>query len=206
MRRTKDMLRLRFELGLGLRQIDRGLSISVGTVHDYLQRAEAAGIKWPLPEASMTIVWKQLCFPNRPHRRQRGRRRRITRPSTNSLQKPHVTSQLLWEEYQVSNPDGYRHSRFCELYQRWRRKQFFFGFLPLPILSRRALPYRLGIRTAKVTEDSDRADHSLDHRLIGRLLKTLTRRELAAIARAGRCAWVEAVWPWRERRKCAWSV
>ena len=50
MRRTKETLRLRFESGLGLRQIARSLSISVGTVHDYLQRAEAAGVKWPLPE------------------------------------------------------------------------------------------------------------------------------------------------------------
>jgi hypothetical protein len=36
---------------------------------------------------------------------------------------PHVTQQLLWEEYRQANPDGYRYSRFCELYQRWRRKQ-----------------------------------------------------------------------------------
>jgi transposase len=35
----------------------------------------------------------------------------------------HVTQQLLWEEYRQANPDGYRYSRFCELYQRWRRKQ-----------------------------------------------------------------------------------
>jgi transposase len=38
-------------------------------------------------------------------------------------QHPHVTQQLLWEEYRQANPDGYRYSRFCELYQRWRRKQ-----------------------------------------------------------------------------------
>jgi transposase len=30
--------------------------------------------------------------------------------------------QLLWEEYREANPDGYRYSRFCELYQRWRKK------------------------------------------------------------------------------------
>jgi hypothetical protein len=34
-----------------------------------------------------------------------------------------VTQQLLWEEYRQANPDGYRYFRFCELYQRWRRKQ-----------------------------------------------------------------------------------
>ena len=36
---------------------------------------------------------------------------------------PHLTQQLLWEEYRQANPDGYRYSRFCELYKRWRRKQ-----------------------------------------------------------------------------------
>jgi rhodanese-related sulfurtransferase len=35
----------------------------------------------------------------------------------------HATLQLLWEEYRQGNPDGYHYSRFCELYQRWRRKQ-----------------------------------------------------------------------------------
>lgn len=35
----------------------------------------------------------------------------------------HLTQQLLWAEYRQANPDGYRYSRFCELYQRWRRKQ-----------------------------------------------------------------------------------
>ena len=36
---------------------------------------------------------------------------------------PHVTRQLLWEEYWQANPDGYRYSRLCQLYQGWRRKQ-----------------------------------------------------------------------------------
>jgi transposase len=34
----------------------------------------------------------------------------------------YVTLQLLWEEYRQTTPDGYRYSRFCELYQRWRSK------------------------------------------------------------------------------------
>ena len=34
----------------------------------------------------------------------------------------HLTLQLLWEEYRQANPDAYRYSRFCELYQRWRSK------------------------------------------------------------------------------------
>ena len=50
MRKTKEVLRLRFELGLGLRQIARSCSLGLGTVHEYLQRAKIAGISWPLPE------------------------------------------------------------------------------------------------------------------------------------------------------------
>jgi transposase len=34
----------------------------------------------------------------------------------------HLTLQLLWEEYRQADPEGYRYSRFCELYQRWRSK------------------------------------------------------------------------------------
>ena len=50
MRKTKEVLRLKFELGLGLRQIARTCSLGLGTIHDYLRRAKAAGISWPLPE------------------------------------------------------------------------------------------------------------------------------------------------------------
>jgi transposase len=114
---------LRFESGLGLRQIARSLSISVGTVHDYLQRAEEAGIKWPLPEGFddnrlEAALFRQPAAPV-PSRKAPPDYAAVHQ----QLQKPHVTLQLLWEEYQETNPDGYRYSRFCELYQRWRRKQ-----------------------------------------------------------------------------------
>ena len=39
MRKTKEVLRLRFELGLGHRQIARSCGIGLGTVHEYLERA-----------------------------------------------------------------------------------------------------------------------------------------------------------------------
>src|ERR1039457_7192233 len=50
MRKVKEVLRLRFELGLGQRQIARSCGMGLGTVHEYLERAVAAGIGWPLPE------------------------------------------------------------------------------------------------------------------------------------------------------------
>ena len=50
MRKVKEVLRLRFELGLGQREIARACSISQGAVHNYLKKAVGAGIQWPLPE------------------------------------------------------------------------------------------------------------------------------------------------------------
>jgi transposase-like protein len=42
MRKIKEVLRLRFELGLGQRAIARACSISQSTVHEYLKRSEVA--------------------------------------------------------------------------------------------------------------------------------------------------------------------
>lgn len=50
MRKLKEVLRLRFELMLSQRQIARSCSIGHSTVYDYLKRAQAAEITWPLPE------------------------------------------------------------------------------------------------------------------------------------------------------------
>jgi len=36
------------------------------------------------------------------------------------LKRRGVTLLLLWEEYRAEHADGYGHSRFCDLYRRWR--------------------------------------------------------------------------------------
>jgi transposase len=38
------------------------------------------------------------------------------------LKRKHVTLSLLWHEYIERNPDGFRYSRFCDLYRSWERK------------------------------------------------------------------------------------
>ena len=35
------------------------------------------------------------------------------------LKRKHVTLTILWDEYIAHRPDGYRYSRFCELYRGW---------------------------------------------------------------------------------------
>ena len=49
MRKSKEVLRLHYELGLGQRRIARCCSIGQSTVHDYLKRAATVGVEWPLP-------------------------------------------------------------------------------------------------------------------------------------------------------------
>src|ERR1039457_6601720 len=74
MRKVKEVLRLRFELGLGQRQIARRCGMGLGTVHEYLERAVAAGTGWPLPEglgeeeleAKLFALRKLAHMPNAP--------------------------------------------------------------------------------------------------------------------------------------------
>jgi transposase len=116
---------MKFELGLGHRQIARSCSIGVATVHEYLSRAKQAGIGWPLPEGWDEERVEAALYGDKPGG--------IRQPERNApdfaaiheqrQKSKHVTLQLLWEEYREVNPEGYHYSRFCELYQRWRNSQ-----------------------------------------------------------------------------------
>ena len=74
MRKIKEVLRLRFGLGLFQEQIARSCSIGQATVHRYLERAAAIGLGWPLPEDCDDRRLDELLFParsgrpNSPHR------------------------------------------------------------------------------------------------------------------------------------------
>jgi DNA-binding transcriptional regulator LsrR (DeoR family) len=50
MKKIKEVLRLKYEAGLSNRAIAGACKISNSTVGDYLKRAEAAGVSWPLEE------------------------------------------------------------------------------------------------------------------------------------------------------------
>ena len=122
MRKIKEVLRLRYEAGLGHSQIARSCSLGVGTVHEYLRRAETAGLQWPLPEGWNDDRLESALFgrsckpaPQKPPADFAGIHQQLQRDSN-------LTLQLLWKEYRQTHPDGYGYSRFAELYQRWRRK------------------------------------------------------------------------------------
>jgi transposase len=125
MRKIKEVLRLHFEQKLGQRQIARSVQMSQSTVHEYLARAQAAGIAWPLDEQWDEERLSAALFPpGQP----------ASKPPKRALpdfvhlrqqlqQHRELTLELLWEEYREQNPAGYSYSRFCKLYRRWKRQQ-----------------------------------------------------------------------------------
>ena len=123
MRHILDILRLKYQHQLSVREIARSCGLPPSTVGDYVQRAEAADLKWPLPEdLSENQLHELLLGPTPPaNPTVLGR----TTPDWSrvhaELRRPNVTLQLLWQEYQQSEPHAYSYSRFCELYQAWAK-------------------------------------------------------------------------------------
>lgn len=122
MRKIREVLRLKWECGLTNRAIARSCSISHSTVGEYLRRAKAAGLSWPIPEALDEDALFRLLFP----KPSRPSSRVIPRPDWSQihteLRRKGVTLRLLWVEYREAHPDGYGYSQFCELYRRWTKR------------------------------------------------------------------------------------
>ena len=121
MRRIKEILRLKFEFNLNNRQIARSCNIPHSTVINYLRRAEAAGVAWPLPPDMSDTDVEKLLFPTVPADR------KVPMPDfeaihTELLGHKYVTLELLWREYKRIYPEGYQYSYYCELYRRWAKK------------------------------------------------------------------------------------
>ena len=124
MNKLKEILRLKYEAQLSLRQIGDSLSLSIGVISKYLQRAEAAGLCWPLPEGVSESELERRLQPGRI----RSTSADLAEPDfvemEHELKQKGMTRQLLWEEYAQSHPDNhYSYSRFTVLFKRWRQKQ-----------------------------------------------------------------------------------
>jgi len=122
MRKIKEVLRLRFAHSSSIRQIGKSCDIGRTTVSDYIERAERAGLTWPLPVDLDDQAIEALLYPSVNN----GILLKRSMPSMDylyrELKRKSVTLNLLWYEYKQANPDGYQYSRFCELYRGWVKK------------------------------------------------------------------------------------
>lgn len=121
MRKIKEILRLCWENGLSARQAALSCGVGRTTIKEYLDRAEKAGLSWPLPEGLDEASLENLLFASTIP---------LDVPKRNmppfdylhkELKRKHMTLQRLWEEYKEANPEGYQYSQFCLRYQTWAK-------------------------------------------------------------------------------------
>jgi len=121
MRKIQEILRLHFEAGLSRRQIARSCSVSRPTVSEYVERAQRAQLGWPeiksMSEKDLTTRLYPASGCSHCERAQPDWAH-IHR----EMRRPHVTLQLLWQEYKLDHPDGYQYSQFCERYRRFKQQ------------------------------------------------------------------------------------
>jgi len=115
MREIKDVLRLKQAHKFSNRKIARACGISRPTVAEYLLRAKAAQLSWPLPAELTDSQLEQRLFPPAPLLPAHERGIPDWPSVYQDLKGKGVTLLLLWQEYRDDHPQGYQYSWFCQL-------------------------------------------------------------------------------------------
>jgi transposase len=122
--KLKEVLRLTYEARLSVRQIAACLSLSVGAISKYQQRAEAAGLGWPLPVDLSDKALQAILQPPRKTDTSSVQVEPDFEQMAAELTHKGMTRQLLWEEYASTNPGNhYSYPHYTVLFRRWRKKQ-----------------------------------------------------------------------------------
>jgi len=122
MRHVRDVIRLKWA-GLAAREIARRVGAAPSTVRATLERAEAAGLGWPLPEELTDAALEARLFANAGTKQGHRRHEEPDWADVHrALKRKHVTLSIVWEEYIAAHPGGYRYSRFCELYRSFEER------------------------------------------------------------------------------------
>ncbi len=123
MRRIRQVLQLHFDAQASARTIAGTLGVGRSTVQDYVARAAASGLVWPLAPELTDDELEQMLFPT--PRGKPGARLHVE-PDWSTLvremKRPGVNLLILFEEYQAAHPDGYKYSRFCQLFRAFERR------------------------------------------------------------------------------------
>jgi transposase len=123
MRRVREIMGLHLDAGLSTREVARRAGVAPSTMREMVKRYERSGLAWPPPAEMSDEGLEALLYGVRGTM---GPKRTMAEPDWRwihrELGRKHVTLQVLWEEYAAAHPDGYKYSRFCELYRRWEGK------------------------------------------------------------------------------------
>jgi transposase len=120
MRRIREVLRLKFELGLNDSQVATGARVARSTVQDYLRRIAATGLDHSQLSALGDEELDRRLFPPR-ELRDRARPLPDWEAIERELRRRGVTLRLLWLEHLAGQPDGYQYTQFLRHFRAWQR-------------------------------------------------------------------------------------
>lgn len=123
MRKTKEILRLRWSQGLSVRETARSVGVSTGVVDKAASRARAAGLTWEQIEVLPETELEAKLYGVGPITAGATRAQPDPVYMHQELMRVGVTLELLHLEYLQEHPDGYRYTSFCEVYRRWRARK-----------------------------------------------------------------------------------
>lgn len=123
MSKTREILRLRWDLGRSVREASRATGASLGVVSRTECRARKAGLDWTGVEVLDDEQLERRLYDGAKH--SRGATRPAPDPSwiDTELRRVGVTLELLHLEYLREHPDGYRYTAFCDVYRQWRSRR-----------------------------------------------------------------------------------
>ncbi|MGB5519939.1 MAG: IS21 family transposase, partial [Gammaproteobacteria bacterium] len=124
MRQLRELLRLRLQAELSMRQIKASLRISLGAVQKVISQAEAQGLDWAAIEQLDDQQLARLFYPEADTRVSAALQLPDWVEVHQELRRKGVTKHLLWEEYTQAYPNrSYSYPQYCFLYQDWLKKQ-----------------------------------------------------------------------------------
>lgn len=120
MRKIRDVLRLHFESKLSNQQIADALRISKTNVFNTLNRFKESEITWPIPE-DMPDTELEARIYRKESSSDKGGILPDIEYIHEELSRPHMTLELLWNEYSQDNPEGPSRSSFYRHYRKYRK-------------------------------------------------------------------------------------
>ena len=122
MTNIKEVLRLKYECGLSIRQIASCTKVSRSTISEIINRFAQGSLQWPLqPQQSESFLNQQLFHDKSPSPVK-------VMPDFAQyfieLKRKSMTKLLLWQEYaEQYQEQAYQYSQFCEHFTRWQKMQ-----------------------------------------------------------------------------------
>lgn len=117
MLKAREIIRLKNEAGLSLREIAQACGCGKSTVGDVLVRAEKADLKWPIELSDKQLM--SALYP--PTENNAAPPEPDVEYVFGEMKKKGVTLMLLWEEYKEKHPEGIMYTQFCERYRSFKK-------------------------------------------------------------------------------------